>query len=267
MKKFIFPALLLLATFQIKAQDAISYQVPPKEIADLLLAKPTPAVSIDSNAEWLLLLGRSSYPSVAELAMPELRIAGLRINPNNFAPSRQSFIDNLTLQNIKTGKSFPVAGLPQPLKAVNISWSPNEKKICFTQINPKSVDLYVIDIASKKAMKVNKASLNVVLGSGVSWLDDQVILYHTTVKPAAMAPQKPLMPKGPTVQQNLGKAAPSATFEDLIKSPYDEQLFEFYATSQLVQNRGGVETAIGKPAIYDNVSLSPNKQYMLVRTI
>jgi dipeptidyl aminopeptidase/acylaminoacyl peptidase len=267
MKKFIFPALLLLAAFQLKAQDAISYQVPPKEIADLLLAKPTPSVSIDSKAEWLLLLGRSSYPSVAELAMPELRIAGLRINPNNFAPSRQSFIDNLTLQNIKTGKSFTVVGLPQPLRAVNISWSPNEKKVCFTQINPKSVDLYVVDIMSKKAMKVNKTSLNVVLGGGVSWLDDQVILYHTAVKSAAMAPQKPLMPKGPTVQQNLGKTAPSATFEDLIKSPYDEQLFEFYATSQLVQNRGGVETAIGKPAIYDNVSLSPNKKYMLVRTI
>jgi dipeptidyl aminopeptidase/acylaminoacyl peptidase len=267
MKKFIFPIVLLFIAFGIKAQDAISYQVPPKEMADLLLAKPTPSVSTDSKAEWLLLIGRSSYPSVADLAMPELRIAGLRINPNNFAPSRQAFIDNLTLQYIRSGQTYQVAGLPQPLRAGNIIWSPNEKKILFTQSNPKSVDLYVIDIDAKKAMKVNKAPLNVVLGSGVSWLDDQVISYHTAIKPVAMAPQKPLMPKGPTIQQNLGKAAPSATFEDLIKSPYDEQLFEFYATSQLVQNRGGVETPIGKPAIYDNISVSPDKKYMLVRTI
>src|ERR1700758_3327244 len=160
MKKFLLPLLVLVVAIAAKAQDAISYQVPPKEMADLLLAKPTPSVSTDSRAEWLLLIGRSSYPSVADLAMPELRIAGLRINPNNFAPSRQAFIDNLTLQNIKTGKSFTIAGLPQPLRAVNISWSPNEKKICFTQINPKNVDLYVIDIASKKAMKVNKTALN-----------------------------------------------------------------------------------------------------------
>ena len=267
MKKFILPLLLLVAAFTSKAQDAVSYQVPPKEMADLLLAKPTPSVSADSKAEWLLLIGRSSYPSVADLAMPELRIAGLRINPDNFAPSRQAFADDLTLKYVKNGQNYAISGLPHPLKAGNVTWSPNEKKILFTQSNSKSVDLYVIDIASKKAMKVNKSPLNIVLGGGVLWLNDQVILYHIAARPATMAPPKPLMPKGPAIQQNLGKTAPSATFEDLIKSPYDEQLFEFYATSQLVQNRDGIETPIGKPAIYDNVSLSPDKKYMLVRTI
>lgn len=267
MKKLLLPVLLLLAAFQIKAQDAVSYQTPPKEIADLLLAKPTPTVSISSKAEWLLLADHTSYPSVAELAMPELRIAGLRINPENFSPSRQNYTNGFTLKNIKSGQTFTVAGLPQPLRAGNMSWSPNEKKIAFTQTNPKGVDLYVIDIATKKAMKVNKAPLNVVLGSGIAWIDDQSLLYHTITKAASMAPQKSLMPKGPTIQENLGKAAPSATFEDLIKSPYDEQLFAFYATSQLVENRAGVETAINKPAIYDNISLSPDKKYMMMRTI
>jgi dipeptidyl aminopeptidase/acylaminoacyl peptidase len=267
MKKITLFLLFLLVVSVIKAQDAISYQVPPKEIADLLLAKPTPSVSIDSKAEWLLLIDRASYPSVAELAMPELRIAGLRINPNNFAPSRQNFANNYTLKYIKSGQTFQVTGLPQPLRAGNVNWSPGEKKILFTQTNPKGVDLYVIDIATKKAIKVNKASLNAVLGSGVAWLNDETILYRTVTKPVTMAPQKPLMPKGPTIQQNLGKAAPSATYEDLIKSPFDEQLFEFYATSQLVQNRGGVETAIAKPAIYYNVSLSPDKKYMMLHTI
>jgi len=267
MKKLLLALLFVIAVSQIKAQDAISYQTPPKEIADLLLAKPTPTVSISSKAEWLLLADHTSYPSVAELAMPEMRIAGLRINPDNFAPSRQSFISGFSLKNIKSGQTFTVIGLPEPLRAGNMSWSPNEKKILFTQTNQKTVDLYVIDVATKKAMKVNKRPLNVVLGSGIAWVDDQEIMYHTITKPANMAPQKSLMPKGPTIQQNLGKAAPSATFEDLIKSPYDEQLFEFYATSQLVENRGGIETPIGKPAIYDNVNLSPDKKYMMVRTI
>jgi dipeptidyl aminopeptidase/acylaminoacyl peptidase len=267
MKKFVLPILLFLSVFEVKAQDAMSYQVPPKEMADLLLAKLTPTVSLDSKAEWLVLADHSSYPSVAELAMPELRIAGLRINPENFAPSRQNYISNFSLKRLKSGQTYAVIGLPQPLRAGNMTWSPDEKKILFTQTNPKGVDLYVIDIASKKAMKINKSSLNVVLGSGIEWLDDQTVLYRTVIKPVSMAPQKPLMPKGPTIQENLGKAAPSATFEDLIKSPYDEQLFEFYATSQQMENRGGVETPIGKPAIYENLSLSPDKKYMLTRTI
>jgi dipeptidyl aminopeptidase/acylaminoacyl peptidase len=267
MKKFVLPMLLVCGVFCAKAQDAISYQTPPKEIADLLLAKSTPTVSVDSKADWILLSGRSSYPSVEEMAMPEFRIAGLRINPNNYAPSRQPFINSFTLKHIKGGQTYPILGLPQPLRASSLSWSPNEKKISFIQTNQKSVDLYVIDIATKKAMKINKAPLNVVLGSGVEWLDDQSILYRVATKPASMAPQKPLMPKGPTIQQNLGKAAPSATFEDLIKSPYDEQVFEFYATSQLVENKGGIETPIGKPAIYDRISLSPDRKYMMTRTI
>lgn len=265
MKKITLYLLLLLACTYANAQDG--YQMPPKVMADLLLAKPTPAVSIDSKAEWMLLSERNPYPSVEELAMPELRIAGLRINPNNFAPSRQTFVNNFTLKNIKTGKSFPILGLPSPLYAGGISWSPDEHKITFTQTTQKAVDLYVIDVFTHKAMKVNKHSLNVVLGSGITWADNSTLLYRTTIKPASSAPPRPLMPKGPTVQENLGKAAPSATYEDLIKSPHDEALFEFYATSQLVKNKAGVETPIGKPSIYSTITLSPDKQFMLVRTL
>ncbi|MFC3562129.1 alpha/beta hydrolase family protein [Pedobacter jamesrossensis] len=249
------------------AQDAVSYQTPPKEIADLLLAKPTPGVSIDDKAEWILFSERNSYPSVEELAMPEYRIAGLRLNPNNYSPSRITYINNFSLKNIKTDKTFPVSGLPTPLYASNISWNPSQNKIAFTNTTQKGVDLYIIDLVSKKATKTNKTFLNVVLGSGLTWLNDNTIIYRAVTKPASAAPVKPLMPKGPTVQQNLGKAAPSPTYQDLIKSPFDEQLFEFYGTSQLVKNTAGVETPIGKPAIYSSVSLSPDKSFMLTETI
>lgn len=249
------------------AQDAAVYQTPPKEIADLLLAKPTPAVSIDGKAEWILFSERNSYPSVEELAMPEYRIAGLRLNPNNYSPSRQNYINNFSLKNIKTNQTFQVTGLPSPLYAGNLSWNPAENKIAFTNTTQKGVDLYIIDIATKKATKTNKAYLNTVLGSGLTWLNDQTIIYRTVTKPATSSPTKPLAPTGPTIQQNLGKASPSVTYQDLIKSPFDEQLFEFYATSQLVKNTNGVETPIGKPSIYSRVNLSPDKNFMMVETI
>jgi dipeptidyl aminopeptidase/acylaminoacyl peptidase len=75
------------------------------------------------------------------------------------------------------------------------------------------------------------------------------------------------MPSGPAMQENIGKVAPSRTFEDLIKSPYDEQLFEFYATSQLVKNTNGTETKIGQPAIYASINISPDKKYLLTREL
>ncbi len=249
------------------AQDAVTYQTPPKELADLLLAKPTPSVSIDSKGEWMLFMERNSYPSVEEMAQPELRIAGLRINPNNFSPSRQNFINNLTLKNIKSGVSYPVTGLPKNLLASNVSWSPNEKKIAFTNNTTTVVDLYVVDVLTQKASKLNKTSLNTVIGLAFTWADNQTVFYKTIVRAASMVPKKSLMPKGPTVQENLGKSAPSRTYQDLIKTPFDEDLFEFLATAQLVKNINAVETKIGKPSIINTFSLSADNKYFMLRSI
>ena len=111
------------------AQDAVNYQLPPKTIMDLALAKPTPAVSIDSKGEWMLLIERNTYPTVEELGQPEVRVAGLRINPANFSLSRQNYINNFTLKNIASGKEYKISGLPVNLLANAVAWSNNEKKI------------------------------------------------------------------------------------------------------------------------------------------
>lgn len=264
---YLLPAIgLLLSAITVIAQDDGSYKMPPKAIADMLLAKPSPNVSVDDKGEWMLFTDISLYPSVEELARPELKIAGMRINPGNYAPSRQNFISNIWLKNIGTGKEYKITGLPAPLFAGSVNWSPNNKKIAFTQTTKDKVDLYVIDVATQKAMKVNKTALNVLTGS-YQWYDDNTLLYRTAIKPASAAPVKPLLPKGPTTQENYGRAAPRPTFQDMIKSPYDEQLFEFYATVQLVRNVNGTETKIGQPAIYSNINISPDKKYMIIRTL
>lgn len=256
----------LFISKHLDAQNDGSYKTPPKDIADMLLAKKSPSVSVDEKAEWMLFMESSSYPSVEELARPELKIAGLRINPSNFAPSRQNYINNLTLRNIASGKDYKISGLPSPLYAGSIRWSPSYKKIAFTQTTANRVDLYVIDVAAQKAIKISKSPLNTLMET-YSWYDDNTLLYPTATKPASAAPPRPAVPKGPTTQENYGKAAPRPTFQDLIKSPYDEQLFEFYATTQLIKNTNGTETKIGQPAVYSTISLSPDKRFLLVRTL
>ncbi len=266
MKKIFF-FICCCISIQLGAQsDNDSYTVPPKDIADMLLAKASPNVSVDDKGEWMLLLQSSSYPSVEELARPELKIAGLRINPANFAPSRQFFINDIWLKNISGGKEMKISGLPSPLFAGNVSWSPDDKKIAFTHTTASRVDLYVVDLATQKATKVNKMALNLLL-NGYTWYDNNTLLYPAATQAATAAPVKPAMPKGPTTQENYGKASPRPTFQDLIKSPYDEQLFEFYASTQLVKNVNGTETKIGQPAIYSNISVSPDKKYILMRKL
>jgi dipeptidyl aminopeptidase/acylaminoacyl peptidase len=262
--------LLLLASLAIntpQAQDPKGYQLPPKDIADLLLAPPTPGVSVDSKGEWMLLSRRNSYPSVEELAQPELRIAGLRFNPNNYALSRQNFVSGFSIKNLHNGKEYPIIGLPTPLMAGNISWSPAESRIAFTNTTGKQVDLYTIDINTRQATKINKTALNTITGPAYQWIDEKTLLYKCALQPASAAPAKQLVPKGPAIQENMGKKASSATFEDLIKTPYDEALFSFYGNAQLVKSNGIKETPIGKPAIFVDVAVSPDKKYVLLRTV
>jgi Tol biopolymer transport system component len=40
--------------------------------------------------------------------------------------------------------------------AGGVSWSPAEKKIAFTNTTGGRVDLYTIDVATRKATKINK---------------------------------------------------------------------------------------------------------------
>ncbi|MEP6713276.1 MAG: prolyl oligopeptidase family serine peptidase [Ferruginibacter sp.] len=266
MKKFLL-IVLVICTTNLFAQDAIEYQIPPKEIYDLVMAKPTPGVNFDSKGRYMLILERSTMPSVEDLAQPELRIAGLRINPNNFGPSRSAYTTGIIIKEMANGKEFPVSSLPANLKAGNLQWSPNEDKVAFTNTVNNAVDIYVIDIKAHKANKVNKSAVNLVLSAAFDWVDNNSLLYAAVNKPLTLAPKKPVAPKGPVVQENLGKVAASPTFQDLIKSPFDETQFEFYATTQLVKNTNGSEVKIGNPAIYSNIKISPDKKYLLVERI
>jgi hypothetical protein len=95
MKKLL-SVLFVFTSFCSLSQDQLNYQQPPAIMRDLLLAPTTPSVSLDSKASWMLILERSSYPSIAELAEPELRIGGLRMNPANFSASRACYKNQFT---------------------------------------------------------------------------------------------------------------------------------------------------------------------------
>lgn len=248
------------------AQDDFKYQLPPKDLQDLVLAKPTPSVSVDDKAEWMLLLERSDYPTIEEMAQPELRIAGLRINPNNFGPSRNASFNNIRIRNIKKGEDSNVEGLPADLRASGVQWSPDQRKFAFVHSANTYSDLYVVDLETRKAVKINRNPLNTVLGSAFQWAGNGQILYKTIV-PGRELNAKPGAPAGPVVQENLGKAAASRTYQDLIKNAYDEALFDYYATAQLVKSDLATETPLGKPALYRSFSVSPDKNYILTTVI
>src|SRR5438105_7935028 len=110
--KNIFTLLFALAAFSLWAQDNLQYQTPPDDIAKLVDAPLTPCVLFSPDKSVMLMLTRSDLPGIEELSRPELRIAGLRINPENFGPSRNNFLIGMKVKKLSEKKDYDIAGLP-----------------------------------------------------------------------------------------------------------------------------------------------------------
>lgn len=268
--KHVCSILLVMMSLVVWSQENITYQRPPQVIADLLEAPLTPSVTFSPDKKWMVLFDRSDYPTIEELSRPELRIAGLRIDPTNNGPSRQSYLIGITLKSLSDKKEFTIKGLPTPLLISSASFSPDSKKMAFLQNYADRIELWTIDIASLTASKFSERKISAIFfGGAYSWLSDSQHIVFTSIpnnrKPLA---EKSRVPVGPTVEENLGKKAPNRTYQDLLKNPYDEQVFDYYGTSQLVLKKiGGEETLLGVPAIYTTASPSPDGNYILTKTL
>ncbi|MEZ5042146.1 MAG: prolyl oligopeptidase family serine peptidase [Saprospiraceae bacterium] len=263
--------LFLFFLSPINAQQDKGYQTPPAAITDLINAPQTPDVSINSSGEWIMLMENPGYPSIEQLAQEELRLAGLRINPRTNSASRSNSYVGLKLKNIGTGKEFALKGLPDQLEIENASWSPDGQKMAFTNTTATGLELWVVDVKTQTAKALTGPIINDAMnGLPFDWLSDNTtIIAKTILENRGAVPTPPLVPAGPIVQQTSGKEAPVRTYQDLLKSPFHEALFEYYASSQLVSIhiQTGKTKNIGIPGIHSEVSPSPDGKYLLVATV
>lgn len=259
------------------AQGSITYQKPPKAIADLLEAPPTPEVVVSpvaKSAERTLLIEQpGGLLTIADLAQPELRLAGLRFNPRTDGPSRLPYVIGLKFKAMPAGKEVTVTGLPAHPHIVFARWSPDARRVAFVVItaeNPGAgLSLWTADAATGHASRIPSVELNGVFRDPCEWMPDSRALLCKTVPPGrGAAPVRSEVPTGPSVQQNLGRVTPARTYEDLLKNPEDERFFDTYATAQvkLISLAGGAK-AVGKLGVITTAEPSPDGHYALIETL
>ena len=145
-------------------------------------------------------------------------------------------------------------------------WSPDGSHFAFTNSTPAGIELWIGDSATGRTHRLPNVRINEVMGAAgggrggggvggaVQWMPDGKSLLVHMVRPNRGAPPR-ILPRPPALTSRKAWAAESGapTYEDLLQNPHDEDLFEFYATSQLavVDSVSGQVSPIGKPAIIE----------------
>jgi dipeptidyl aminopeptidase/acylaminoacyl peptidase len=244
-------------------------------------APPPPLIRISPShgigPRMILIEQISSFPTIADLAEPELRLAGVRFNPKVSTRSRQRYFVSLKLKVLplagaeaKAGE-IAISGLPVKLHVLFAEWSPDGQHIALVNVDNGSgaagtagLSLWFIDVAKAHAVRVPRVRLNAVLTEPVDWLNDGSLVALAVPSDHGPAPVRSEIPTGPVVQENEGRTTPAPTYEDLLKSPTDENFFDYYSMSQITEVKvtGSVVKKLGKPGLFARLECSPDGRYV-----
>jgi dipeptidyl aminopeptidase/acylaminoacyl peptidase len=244
------------------------YRLPPAEVVEIVDAPPTPSVVISPDMRSMLLVERPSLPSIAEVARPWIGLAGRRIDPGNNGPQTLSLNTGLLLRDLGGANESRIA-LPEDARISSPSWSHTGERFAFTVVDDERIDLWVGDVTTRSAKLVARG-LNAIIGGGFDWMPDgERLLVHLVPEKRGPAPVRPRTPTGPAMMETSGEKSPVRTYQDLLATPHDEALFEYYMTSQtaIVHSGDGEAALLGKPGLYLSLNPSPDAVHFLVTRI
>ncbi len=263
-------------------ESASEYNQPPKNILDVMHAPSPPVPRVSPTQDAILLVSWQDYPSIARVSTPFLRLAGARVEPRNHSkhdtpggygitPCARGFeLVHITASS-ENATQIHIA-LPEGACPGGPIWAADGKRFAFVNIAPESVELWLGDAKTGEVHQVPGARLNPMFDDAMQWMPDQKTLLVKLV-PEGMGspPPEPIVPSGPSIQETEGKKGQSSTYEnrDTLGSKHDEDLFDYYAESQLALIDTGTAaiTPVGKPGNYESLDPAPDGQHIFVTAI
>ncbi|PKF76143.1 alpha/beta hydrolase family protein [Chryseobacterium sp. PMSZPI] len=252
------------------AQENITYQKPSAEILKLADYERPPGVLMNSKKDWVVFTYRPTYKTLTDLSQQEMKLGGLRINPVTNIASTVTYLNNLKIRKINDKNEIQVKNLPSGAKITYTSFSPDEKKLAFTNTTSKGVELWVVDMETATAKKITSDNLNANLGMPYVWYNDSQSLLIRSLpqnRPALIDSSKDL-PTGPIVSTADGKVSQNRTYQDLLKNPQDEKNFEVLTASEIYNvDLNGNLKKVKDQDMYAGLSFSPDGNYLMTSVI
>ena len=231
------------------------FRSPPQYILDVMNAPSLPVPEVSPTHDMILLVSWQEYPPISRVGIPFLRLAGARVEPKNHSKHDTAggygitpCATNFDLVRIADATQVSVA-LPAGACPGEPVWAADGKRFAFVNIAADDVEVWTGDAKTGKVHRVPGVGLNPMFNDEMQWMPDQkTLLVKLVPKGMGAAPPEPTAPIGPSIQETDGQQGQSSTYEnrDTLGSQHDEELFDYYAASQLALIDTDNGTEIGR---------------------
>ena len=161
MRSLVLPAVLAaFAPASALSQIPSGFLTPSPALAAIVDAPVSPTVSLSPDKQILLLLERPAVPPLAELAEPELRLAGLRLNPATNGPSREPYFTGLALKPLAGGQAGDAAFCAAGGRIGNVAWARDGRHFAFSLTLDTGIELWIAETTSAAARRLTARPLN-----------------------------------------------------------------------------------------------------------
>lgn len=272
------PSLSLVLAQEKKPED--SYILPPESVQDIFSRDKNFATldNMSPDKNHFLIPLSTELSSLKRMATPTYRLAQLEFCPDvNREWRLNSYgIYGLRIYSLKD-KVFKDIQLPDDIFVSDMMWSPDGNQIAFLAHLKEGTQVWIINLSENEAKPLCQAYVMATLtarpqfGRSASapsrllqWTADGSVLALLVPSDRGPEPKKNSIPQSPIIRHTREKPTSTPTYPFLLRTPHDKKLFSYYTTAQLaLLTPGKPPKNIGQPAMYMNISLSPDGKYIL----
>lgn len=258
------------------------YILPPAQVQELF-ERDTNHATLDQpgpHGNHFLMPLRTELSTLERMAEPTHRLAGLEVRSG---VDRPWHLDTYGIYGFRifslAHRSFRDVELPPEAFASDFMWSPEGDRIAFlahlrhrTQVwiaeastgstGPVS-DVHIISsLATRSAGQGSRAS------DMLQWTPEGTLITLAEPQGRGGQPSAPMVPSSPMIRRTPDEPFSSRTLPFLMEDAHDEDLFQYFTISQIVELGEEAEPRyIGEPAMYASISLSPDGRHIMARYV